>query len=456
MKHILLLIACSFILLLNSCTHEFLDIKPSQDLVIPSALQDFQALMDAVHIMNNHTGLQTISTDNFNVINDEDLLATLPNERNAYLWEREIYEGEEALDWKLPYLAIFYANVVLEGLNDIIVTNENRSEWNRLKGSALFYRAISYYHMTQLFAAPYDEHSSDLALGLPIRRTANVNVIEKRSTLKETYEHIIENLLEAEQLLPVEIPYKTRPSKPAALALLARVYLSMEHYELALLYANHALQLKGDLIDYNSVDTTNSTSFPLAIPYGNEEVIYYVPTGILALFHFTSTSVNEELYNSYDVNDLRRYVFFFRQPSGAIGFKGNYTGHHELFAGLAADELYLIKAETSARTGDYETAMNTLNELLINRYIQGEFTPLVATDANDALQIVLNERRKELVWRGQRWTDLRRLNKDERFQKTLKRTFQGKEYILPPNDKRYVFPIPDNEVSFSGIEQNER
>lgn len=81
---------------------------------------------------------------------------------------------------------------------------------------------------------------------------------------------------------------------------------------------------------------------------------------------------------------------------------------------------------------------------------------MISNDATEVLRLVLNERRKELAFRGIRWSDLRRLNKDERFAVTLSRTLNGQTYQLSPNDKRYVIPIDEQEIRLSGIEQNER
>lgn len=456
MKNKILILSLTLITLFGSCTDNFLDEKPSKDLIVPTKLSDFQAMFDYTDIINNQAGLQIIASDNFVSNSDADIAALSAIQRNTYLWEKEVYEGSSAPDWTDLYTTILYANIVIEGLQNISVTSLNQNEWNELKGSALFYRAISYYHMAQLFAAPYEDSTRDTDMGLPIRKDANVSNLESRASLGQTYDHIIENLLEAEPLLPIQVSYKTRPSKPAVYALLARVYLTMENYEMAAHYSETALQTKGDLIDYNSLDTNSAAPFPLAIPYGNDEVIYYVNTGGFTIFNRTSTGIDEQLYQSYDENDLRRSIFFTKHENGAIRFKGSYTGFAQFFGGLATDELYVIKAEALVRTGNTQGALQSLNTLLANRYKEGTFEPIETGDADEALRIILDERRKELVARGLRWTDLRRLNKDIRFRKTLTRTFQGMEYILEPNDKRYVLPIPDSEISSSGIEQNER
>ena len=84
------------------------------------------------------------------------------------------------------------------------------------------------------------------------------------------------------------------------------------------------------------------------------------------------------------------------------------------------------------------------------------FPQFAANDPDEALSLILQERRKELVYRNLRWTDLRRLNLEPKFAKSIKRTIKGTEYILEPNDGRYVFAIPDDEIKISGIEQNMR
>src|SRR5690606_21692174 len=117
-----------------------------------------------------------------------------------------------------------------------------------------------------------------------------------------------------------------------------------------------------------------------------------------------------------------------------------YAGSLVYFSGIATDEIYLIKAECLARLGQGQAALDVLNELMINRWKESEFQPLNEEGAENVLRLILEERRKELVFRGLRWSDLRRLNKDQRFRKTLIREIDGKQHELPPNDPRYVYP----------------
>jgi hypothetical protein len=72
-----------------------------------------------------------------------------------------------------------------------------------------------------------------------------------------------------------------------------------------------------------------------------------------------------------------------------------------------------------------------------------------------ALDTVLAERRKELAFRGIRWSDLRRLNQED-WNITLTRNLNGTPYTLPPNSKLYTLPIPPDVIQESGIAQNPR
>nr|WP_121271704.1 RagB/SusD family nutrient uptake outer membrane protein [Pedobacter schmidteae] len=442
------------LVLTQSCKSDFLDIKPEKRYVIPHTISDLQALMDNAGTMNTYGALsngQAGSDDLYITPNTWDLL-TNQQEKNSYIWARDIYENQPSPDWNNSYQRILYANIALEGLEKTAAAPNELASWNNVKGTALFYRGNAFYELSQQFCKPYDQSSAKNDPGIPLRLESDVNKKSVRATIEQTYAQILTDLKSSIPLLPEKPLVTERASKQAAYGLLARVYLNMEQYHNALIYADSCLAISGKLIDYNTLNSANRYPFIKT----NEEVIFMEYMGGWVIFNPARISVDPELYSSYDENDLRKKLFYF-QNGALTTFKGSYYGANNLFAGLAVNELYLIRSEALARTGNYQSAMSVLNALMVKRWNnQSPYAELTATDETDALDKILRERRKELAFRGLRWGDLRRLNKDPRFAKTITRTIGGQSYELKPLDAKYVLPIPDEVIRISGIPQNPR
>lgn len=445
---------------LCSCNKtEFLDKKPASNILTPTSLTDFQGLLDNTTVFNLTGGLDQLSSDDISV-SDNDWPNGIPTERNAYIWAKDIYGGDVNIsDWNTLYQQVFYANNVLDGLSksDSLAT----SQAQYIKGQALFDRAFAFYDLTRTFCKAYDASSASTDLGISLKLKSGIDNIQQRSTLQQSFDQIFSDLTIATSLLPAIRPSTNlnRPSKIAAYALLARIYLDMRNYQQAEANADQALNLYSTLIDYNTVDTTTDNPFT---PTNNNELIYstaqvnrygdFPTTANFSLGRIPSTYIN--LYKS---DDLRLSIYFGKFSDGTYYRKVGYYGlGYYPFTGFATDELYLIKAECLARDGQTSAAMDKLNQLLVKRHNKATpFIPLRASSAADALSTILTERSKELIWRGVRWYDLKRFNK-EGANITLTRVLNGTTYSLPPNDNRWVMPIPSDEIALSGIQQNPR
>lgn len=438
---------------LQGCT-EKLDLKPDQSKIEPETLEDLQALLDYVDVINVNIPAYTEgAADNYYLTDTRFNSLTTNGQRNAYIWGDEIFTiTDVSLDWGGGFVRLNYVNLVLETLEEIDVT-PGTNDYNAIKGSALFLRGLSFYTMAELFTKAYDSAHASTDLGLPLRNTSDVQKIFPRANLKDTYDQILDDLNNAVRLLPEKPLYKTRPSKLAAYALLSRIYLGLENYGNAKLYADSTLAIYSDLLDYNSV-----ADIPV-LPFDqfNADVLFTATMTPCGLLSANNSPIDTSLYKQYEDGDLRKTLFFRENASGMHLFKGAYSGSSLLqFGGLALDEVLLNRAECFARMGNVDAAMNDLNVLMKSRWVSGAYVDMTAGDATEALTKVLKERRKELIFRGRRWTDLRRLNKDSRFATTIVRNVAGRAYQLLPNASRYVFPIPDDEVQLSGIEQNVR
>lgn len=441
---------------LTGCKKDFLEAKPSSDILTPATIADLNGLLERMTL--NLTGvLPQISADEYLIVSDQDYLAlSNATQRNAYVWASDTYEGEAQKDWDVPYSEIFCANSVLQVLDQKKFSNKKESDLTR--GWACFNRAYAYFDLAKNFCKVYDKGSASSDLGVPIRQDPGVDVVAQRATLAATFEQIFSDLFQAVKLLDHKVPpmNRNRPSKAAAYAMLARVSLYQGNYNTAELYADSCLMLHNELINYNQVSKTAATPFGYTVA----EIIYYssqvVSYGTLTVYgNAPAIKINPEFYALYQNGDLRKDIFFSKNNLNNYNMKRGYTGASYPFTGLATDEIILIKAECLARRGQTVASMDALNQLLINRYATNQFIPLAVNSADEALEKVLLERKKELIWRGLRWYDLKRFNRDG-ANLSLSRTMGGKTYTLPPNDNRWVFPIPDQEINGSGIQQNQR
>ena len=447
-KYTLLL---SLISLFTACSQEFLDVKPQKQQVILKTLQDVGALLDNASIMNRTDYYRLISDGDF-YYSDVKLTSSLELHRNLYLWAKEIDPtGYNNSHWDLPYQQIMYANIALETLKEMKNYGDNQVQWKNLYGSVLFYRAWAHYNLLQDFAAGYEPTHVE-QLGVPIIEDSTYPKKVKRATLKEVYDFILNDLINAVELLPLKSEVKTRPSKQAVYALMARIYQNQHNFDQALIAVDKALAINDILLDYNEL--TFSTALPFSgFTFNTHPELIFFTSSNVPLVAVNGVTVVDELYRKYKIGDLRSKTFF----NDSKLYIGTYSGNSQYhFTGLAVDELYLIKAESLARADRIAESVSVMQDLLKNRFL-GNVVPVgIPNEKFRLTQWILDERQKELIGRSTRWTDLKRLNRSEGTQITLNRSYLNNTYSLLPNDSRYVFEIPLEEIKISELEQNHR
>jgi starch-binding outer membrane protein, SusD/RagB family len=425
---------------------KFLEAKSNKQLSTPSTLEGLQAILDYPDLYLCTVGNNIASDEYYLNYSDWDGLDEL--NKAAYVWEPNT---ENNYDWTLHYRHINYVNTVLDGIKS--VPSEGQvSKWKEIKGSALFLRAFYMFQLAEIFARQYDENSAESDLGIPLRLTSDFNEPTVRSSVKQTYDRIIQDIEDALLLLPDIGLYKTRPCRASAYGLLARIYLQMGDYEKAKSNASNSLQLIDDLIDYDTLNAADE--YP--IKKFNVETVFHATTSVPVNSYGWLAKIDSNLYRSFTSNDLRKSVFFYDNGDGTFAFKGTYTGNYDLLNGIATDEMFLTRAECNARQGNTSTAIQDLNMLLSKRWANGTFIPYTANSSDEALKLILEERKKELIYRGTRWSDLRRLNMNPDFSEHLNRQLNGQPYSLSPNDLRYTYLIPFIVIEITGVQQNPR
>lgn len=440
--------------LLSACKRDFLEVKPNKALLVPTTLSDFDAILDNNASMNRIAYGPIVASDDL-VAPDASFNSASFTIKNAYSWGEIGYEGELQVDWILSYVQIYYANIVLDGL--VKIKESESIMYKDIKGSALFFRAFAASQLLLTYTQAYQKTTASKALGVPILLTADVTQKYSRGSLQQSYDQVIRDLKQASDLLSLSSSNVHRPNKAAAHGLLARIYLSMGDFEKAYEEADQSLKLANKLINYNTLTLnplTATNPYPKLFPINlNPEVLFHA--GVTQAFvNAATTTVNPDLVNAYATTDLRKAGMLFDRGNGVFTFKGRYSGSTVYFAGVAVNEVLLTRAECLARLNRPAEALVDLNLLLVNRYKTGTFQAYTIGNTPNVLRLILTERRKELLFTGLRWLDLKRLNLDQDYALTLTRTINGKTNVLLPNSNRYAFQIPDEEINISGIEQN--
>ncbi|WP_454880712.1 RagB/SusD family nutrient uptake outer membrane protein [Sphingobacterium detergens] len=437
------------VIFMGSCSDSFLDMEPNKKIVVPSTLEDVRSLLNNNSRMNmNYSGTQEVITDDYFLTDDGYGAVSAMTTGLSYIWETDVLLSE-LNDWSVAYANVFYCNVALETLEFIKRDETDIAEWNNLRGQALFFRSLNFYNLMQLFAKPFKMGAAGTDPGIVLKLSADINERMKRATVKECYGQILDDLAEAGQLLSKKQKYKTLPDQCAAYALLARISLSIADYGNAMEHAGKALSMTEGLMDYNELSPASLYPFPRF----NEEVIFHCTTFDQPK---SLSRVSPDLYTMYATSDLRRSLLYDVSTAPlAFSFKGSYDGDLGYFVGLATDELFLIIAECYARSNELEKATNMLNDLLKKRWDNSkEFIPI--ENKGNILDIILDERRKELPFRGVRWSDLRRYVLEGRSVGNIVRTIKDKTYELKPERiSSYVLKIPYQVIVNNGMEQNE-
>jgi hypothetical protein len=375
------------------------------------------------------------------------------NYAGFYCWLPKTWtDQQEDQDWVDNYKNIYISNIVVNE----VMSSEGGSDAEKIKAysEALVHRAFAYFTLVNLYGKQYDEATAATDLGVPMVLQTNFVSSLKRVSVADVYNRVITDLYEALPNLVAIPDVNTSPSKAAVYAILAKVYQNQREFTKAGLYADSALQLKNGLVDLNSFGSTYPTKL------NDPEII------LSKIVSFTPTTLplSPELINLFDqVNDLRYTLF---TKAGADIPASNFTNrgyfkhrlvNQGLYVGPKVPEMMLIKAESEARAGNTAAAVTILNNLRKKRLLTSGYTDLTAADKNEALQLVITERRKELMGTGARWFDQRRLQKDDGFITTVSRVFKGVTYTLAPGSNEYTFAIADKYILLNPeIEQNPR
>ncbi|MCK0131637.1 RagB/SusD family nutrient uptake outer membrane protein [Flavobacteriaceae bacterium F08102] len=438
MKKIYIYIVFAFVGSFYSCDEEFLEVVP-KGIILPENVADYEA------ILNSPTLIQTVPinlidfTDD--VVNSIDVV-NQSSKANGYFW-RPILNTNEKVNpdvWGPLYRSIYNTNVIINGVVD--ANNGTVEEKNSILAEALVTRANIYLDLLTVFAKAYDPATAASDYGLPMPTSTDVtDKAPERLSLEETLNAMIVDVKEAIDMLPLTNINRYRVTKYAAYGLLSRIYLYMHDFTNAEIYTNLALEAPYTLLDYNDIAASGEEpNYDL-----NPEVLWQRQgvDGAGPTFMIYSDDLN----SYFDDTDLR-YELLTVVNNDGLG-RSSFPGRYNF--GSTFPEMLLTKAELLARAGNYLDAMDIVNELRSHRIKTADYVDQVANSGPEALELVLNERRRELAFSGLRWFDMKRLDQEGRMPAVtrINPDTMEVEATLAPGSSNYTFQIPIRVQKFN-------
>ncbi|MDR6734452.1 RagB/SusD family nutrient uptake outer membrane protein [Sphingobacterium sp. 2149] len=441
---------------------KYVDIK-TQGQLTPGTIENYRYLLNNTTTFEAAPALSDMAADDLEIIDGSAQQKSLSGSDSygyycrSYQWADDIYPiGNQNFkddNWSRLYNAIAYANTVIAEVPK--VSDGTPAEISQLVAEAKIHRASAYLMLANTYAKPYLRESANTELGVPLILQPTTEQSLNRGTLQQLYDAILADIEAALPGLPAQQQFTTLPSKVSAYGLLARTYFYMNRYADAAKAADQALALNDKLNDLTKLTTTTMISYPRRI--NNPEILLSkVPVNGITAYVPTAFRLSKDLLTLFDESDQRYNLF--TVPGSKISAWEVYEGRYYYLdyikdegrnVGPSVPEMLLIKAEAAARDNQTATAMTLVNHLRASRILPGSTVNLTASDASDALEKVIQERRREFMFRMLRWWDMRRLKDDTRFQKTYTRTFGGNTFTLAPNSDRYVFRIAQYEINLS-------
>lgn len=349
--------------------------------------------------------------------------------------------------WSQGYHCIAQINNLLTQIQKL-KDNGSTENFDQFIGQALTARALIYFDLVRLYGEPYNENKS--ALGVPITlEVLNYDAKPGRSTVEQNYIQILKDLKDAEPLLP-----KTKANGYinyyANKAIQARVYLFQDDFQNALTAAEevitstaYSLYSNANWVGSWGAQFGTESIFELAIlpsegDLGNTSLGAYYrrrghPNTTIAAGYFTASTSFINLLNE-DIGDIRKGIMSNDEISSTrLGSLYKYSGSTDVSTTtgkgdgkgnttavnikvIRLSEMYLIAAEAALRssTPDLTKAANYLQQI---RKRAPNLT--AATSTTVTLDMIANERSKELVGEGHRFFDMMRWNKVIEFDDAL-------------------------------------
>lgn len=463
-KHILLviLLASGF-----SCSDSFLELVPQQsisDEAFLTSFDDFEAAIIGGYDQMQSSDLYGRYIPLVADVMGEDVKQNASANR-AKEWAE--YNGSSVDFIPLEFWAELYeiVNITNRIINSDYTPSESlQDDFNQIVGEAYAMRALAYFDLNRLFAQHYTFTPDASHPGVPLVLEFDVTGKPARSTVAEVYQQVISDLQQSINLMGIDPPNAGYFSVEASQALLSRIYLYMENYEMAETMANSVINSgKFSLVDSaeyamqffdgNSSESIFEMVFNLADNPGSDHL-----GGMYKASGYGDYLPSNDLLNLMVDGDVRKTLF--AEDENLSGIYGSLRVNKFPSEGsdIATDnlpvirlsEVYLNRAEARAKKAgpDFAGAQSDLNTI---RKRGWPAAADVAVTGSALIDQILIERRIELSFEGHRIFDATR-NKQDIVRNDCTAPDAACSITYPNN--RFILPIPQDETNVNKISQN--
>ena len=455
----------TFLPFLSSCD-SYIDITPKGAVTVDSARQYYELIVNPMRCYNpasyyyltddawakesNILGYESTSFHGINFTFNEQADRTL-------LADNNLYEN--------MYAYILRMNLIIDNIDEADGSQELKA---LAKAEARTFRAFDHFLAVNTFAKAYDPATAGNDGGVCILDHYDLEATPKKSTVAQVYDFIIRELEESVPLLQEKPENIYHPNRAYGYGLLSQVYLFHRDWEKARQAAEASLKLNSALVDYNVIKDAGGVARCKDFNReNNPEVLSYMWMGSgwtteeAALYYYGL--ISPELKQLFEPDDLRYSLFlrdtgtsivnWFDTGSGAAIWTPATTSERFTYmtVGLRTAEVFLIAAEANARLGNLDAAADYVNRLRAKRLSTLNTQHSTPNSQQEMVQTIIQERRKELLFGFHRFFDLKRLNTEPEYRKTVTRTFPvvnvsetypQKTYTLRPDSRLYIIPFP--------------
>ena len=382
-------------------------------------------------------------------------------------------------DWNRYLEDIAQANVLINGVEQLKESGQiSDTEYHSYKAQGEIFRALMMFRMARLWGS--------FPVITTIAQTItsdNINEVyptyyPPRKSPKECYEQIIADLTDAEKYAPDnDNSDRTKMTKTVAQAMLAKVYAEKEvqDYDKVITYADKVIKTTGvELEDsYETLwgyDETTKDCLKRNTKEGILEVHWTTGGGNWETWMYGRQLDNWDYYFTWAkwitpsrdiINDFEKEGDEIRKNQAIVYYActwsnyypaSNYPFMYKLRSSysniywIRLADIILMKAEAEAYKGNLDESAKLVNQIRKRAKLK-ELTSDKTNSKEAMIEAVLHERRLELAFEGERWFDLCRNNKVEKYLNGIDNRDKGRiKQVKLFDSNSYLLPIPQTAL----------